>query len=93
VVSAMVDTGNGTGTGMGMGTGTGNHRMLIASSTIPYGRPTAFTVTAPYATSEWKLCDLITNRSAVVSATGAATWTDENEAGTVLLLALDTPCH
>jgi hypothetical protein len=87
VVSAMMDTG--TGTGMGMS----SHRMLIASSTIPYGRPTAFTVTAPYATSEWKLCDLITNRSVVVSATGTATWTDENEAGTMLLLALDTPCH
>lgn len=58
-----------------------------------YGRPTAFTVTVPYATTEWKLCDLITNRSAAVSATGAATWTAENEAGTMLLLALDTPCH
>ena len=83
VVSAIVDTGKGTG----------SHRMLIASSTIPYGRPTAFTVSAPFATSEWKLCDLITNRSVVVSATGVATWTAENEDGTMLLLALDTPCH
>ena len=85
VVSAMVDTGTGTGTS--------SHRMLIASSTIPYGRPTAFTVTAPYATAEWKLCDLSTNRSAVVSAGGVATWTAESEVGTMLLLALDTPCH
>ena len=81
VVSAMVSNG------------TGSHRMLIASSTIPYGRPTAFTVSAPYATPEWKLCDLITKRSVAVSATGAATWAAENEAGTMLLLAVDTPCH
>eukprot|EP01052_Picozoa_sp_SAG31_P027229 SAG31_NODE_2531_length_5555_cov_4.715909_1_plen_952_part_00 len=83
VVSAMVDAGAGAST----------HRMLVASSTIPYGRPTAFTVTAPYATSEWRLCDLISNMSVVVSATGAATWTSESETGTMLLLALDTPCH
>ena len=80
LVSAMVDTAGGG-------------RLLIASSTIPHGLPSAFTVTTVGATTSWMLCDVHTNRSVPVAAGGAATWTSGAEGGSVLLLGPDTPCH
>lgn len=82
VVSAMVLNGQG---------------MLIASSTLPHGVQTSFTVTAPShvldVASDWLLCDLATLKSVAPSSDGAAAWATESENGSVLLLAQHTPCH
>jgi len=67
--------------------------LLIASSTVPHGLPTAFTVAAHDATASWRLCDVHTNRSAPVSANGEVTWSSSAEDGSVLLLGAQTPCH
>ena len=71
--------------------------LLIASSTIPAGLPTAFTVTLPVLgggkiSPGWLLCDLVTLKS--VAPTGkSATWKSDNERGSVLLFGEKTPCH
>lgn len=81
VVSAMVSTGQG---------------MLIASSTLPHGMQTSFTVTGSHAlavAADWLLCDLATLKSVAPSSDGAVTWSAESENGSVLLLAQHTPCH
>ena len=71
--------------------------LLIASSTIPAGLPTAFTVTLPalgggQISPGWLLCDLVTLKS--VAPTGkSATWKSDNERGSVLLFGEKTPCH
>eukprot|EP00040_Diaphanoeca_grandis_P028166 m.161880 g.161880 ORF g.161880 m.161880 type:complete len:971 (-) comp31257_c0_seq1:282-3194(-) len=67
--------------------------VLIASSTIPHGLPTAFTVRATHADDTWVLCDCKTLKSSPVSASGFVQWTSEREMGTVLLMAKITPCH
>ena len=67
--------------------------VLIASSTIPPGEPTQFSVRAPGNQSSWRLCDLGTNRSARANAEGVATWASGAEDGSVLLFAATTPCH
>ena len=73
-----------------MSTSTG---LLIASSTVPHGLPTAFTVThAAAASSRWLLCDLASLKSVAPTA-GAAKWVSDADDGTVLLFAATTPCH
>jgi hypothetical protein len=78
VVSGMVVGGDG---------------MLIASSTVPHGLPTAFTVVAMGATVSWMLCDLQTNRSMPVSSEGEVAWASTVESGSLLVLGPKTPCH
>lgn len=82
VVSAMVLTGRG---------------MLIASSTLPHGVQTTFTLTPPShlldVAADWLLCDLATLKAVAPSSDGAATWATESENGSMLLLAQHTPCH
>lgn len=63
--------------------------ILIASSTVPPGRPTSFTVHAPQRSS-W-LCDLTTNKSISIE-NGAITWSSTRETGTVLLLSQNAAC-
>eukprot|EP01043_Picozoa_sp_COSAG02_P097474 COSAG02_NODE_33691_length_496_cov_0.863980_1_plen_119_part_10 len=70
-VSAMQESGN----------------MLIASSTVPHGQPTSFTIVARGATAAWLLCDLQTNRSVPVSASGHVSWSSSAEDGSVLILS------
>jgi hypothetical protein len=60
--------------------------LLIASSTVPPGRPTSFAVRMPFATAGGRLCDLQTGRCVPVAAGGEASWSCEAEGGTVLLL-------
>ena len=60
--------------------------MLIASSTVPPGRPTSFAVSMPSAAGG-TLCDLRTRRCVPVPADGEAPWSCEAEGGAVLLLA------
>lgn len=68
--------------------------LLIASSTLPAGLPTSFTVHAKAAVgATWSLCDLGTRKSVPVPASGTVAWHVESEGGTVLLLAATTPCH
>ena len=68
--------------------------ILIASSTLPLGQPTAFTLTwAAANASSWKLCNLATNVSTPVSASGVTTYTSVAEHGSVLLLSASTPCE
>ena len=67
--------------------------LLIASSTIPNGLATDFTVTVPGASASWLLCDVATGKSVAVSADGVAHWQAETEHGSVLLMAASTPCH
>ena len=81
LVSAMAEHVDGSGS------------VLIASSTIPHGLPTAFTVTPHGAKPSWKLCDLKTNKSVAVDTTGAATWSSVAEDGSLLILSAKTPCH
>ena len=81
LVSAMTENADGSGS------------LLIASSTIPHGLATAFTVSAQGALPSWKLCDLKTNKSVAVSASGEATWSSSAEGGSLFLLAAITPCH
>jgi hypothetical protein len=80
VVSAMRGGGGGGG-------------VLIASSTIPQGLPTQFTITVADAGSHWLLCDVATLKFVASANGGAATWSSAAERGTVLLFASDTPCH
>ena len=82
VLSAMTDTANA-----GM--------LLIASSTMPYGRATAFTVATPHAVSGggWLLCDLSTNKSVAAGSDGSATWSSAAEKGSVLVFGAKTQCH
>jgi hypothetical protein len=65
--------------------------VLIASSTIPTGLPTKFTVKTT-AGADWLLCDLSTRKS-VAAKLGAATWSAAAETGSVLLFGSKTPCH
>lgn len=66
--------------------------LLIASSTIPSGLPTHFTVTASGADATWRLCNVATGMS--VGAVGkVASWTSESEPGSVFLFGAATPCH
>ena len=67
--------------------------LLIASSTIPHGLATSFTVQAAGADASWKLCDVVTQKSVDASASGSASWKSEAEDGSVLLFAKQTPCH
>lgn len=66
--------------------------MLVASSTLPHGQPTVFTLTWAAANASWKLCNLATNVSTPVSASGVTTYTSVAEHGSVLLLSTSTPC-
>ena len=59
VLSAMTDTANAS-------------MLLIASSTLPYGRATAFTVHG-VSGGGWLLCDLSTNKSVAAGSDGSAT--------------------
>ena len=67
--------------------------LLIASSTIPHGLATSFTVQADGADASWRLCDVSTLKSIDASSSGSASWKDEAEDGSVLLFAKQTPCH
>jgi hypothetical protein len=67
--------------------------LLIGSSTMPYGRATAFTVTAPHAASGWLLCDLATNKSVAAGSGGSATWSSAAEKGSLLVFGAKTQCH
>jgi hypothetical protein len=68
--------------------------ILIASSTIPHGLPTQFTVASPHARASWVLCDLATNESVNASSAGVARWTNTGaEDGSVLAFGPATPCH
>ena len=81
VVSAMV-SGGSDGT------------MLMASSTIPTGVDTAFTVTTTSAdTAGWLLCNLSTLKSVATTAGGGATWSSSAEQGSMLVFGSKTPCH
>jgi hypothetical protein len=63
--------------------------LLIASSTIPHGTATHFSIHVVTATPSWILCDLMTNET---SAT-PATWSTQSEGGALLLYGPATPCH
>lgn len=71
--------------------------MLIASSTLPHGVQTSFTVTAPShvldVAADWLLCDLATLKAVTPGSDDTVTWAAESENGSVLLLAQHTPCH
>ena len=81
LVSAMAENPDGSGS------------LLIASSTIPHGLATIFTVTIHGAKPSWKLCDLKTNKSVAVDTNGAATWSSVTEDGSLLIMSANTPCH
>ena len=66
-------------------------RVLIASSTLPYVRPSHFAVRG--GGSAWKLCNLATNASVAVGSDGMAHWDTANESGSLLLFGAETPCH
>lgn len=80
LLSAMVDPAKGG-------------RMLIASSTIPHGLPSSFTVVAEGATPAWMLCNVMTNHSVRVAVGGEASWDSRAEFGSLFLLGPKTPCH
>jgi hypothetical protein len=66
---------------------------LVASSTIPHGLFTQWSIRAPTGVGHgWRLCDLATNRSVLATANGTATWTSRAEDGSVLLFSATTPC-
>lgn len=67
--------------------------LLIASSTMPHGLATEFSVVAEGANVDWLLCDCGTLVSSNVSAGGVAHWRTPQEDGSVLLMASLTPCH
>jgi hypothetical protein len=79
VLSAMITAGDGM--------------LLIASSTMPYGRATEFTVATPHALSSWLLCDLSTNESVAAGSDGSATWSSAAENGSILVFGAKTRCH
>ena len=79
VVNAMVDDNDGT--------------LLIASSTMPAGVTSSFVVQSAKADDSWLLCDLVTKRSVVVSASGKAVWASKNELGSILVFGPATICH
>ena len=68
--------------------------MLIASSTMPIGQATEFSVSTgtPLDAAGWLLCDLTTRKS-VHAEGGTASWASPAEGGSLLLFASDTPCH
>lgn len=67
--------------------------MLIASSTIPHGLPTKWSVRSARADTSWKLCDVTTLAAVPASSAGTATWAAKAEEGSVLLYGAATPCH
>ena len=67
--------------------------MLIASSTIPHGLPTHWSVQSALADASWKLCDVATLAAVSASSTGAAKWSAKVEEGSVLVFGPATPCH
>ena len=67
--------------------------LLVASSTLPHGAPTQFSLRAARATAAWRLCDLRTKRSVAASASGVAVWQAAAELGTLLTFGPATPCH
>eukprot|EP01046_Picozoa_sp_COSAG06_P036725 COSAG06_NODE_4078_length_4596_cov_3453.381281_3_plen_254_part_00 len=79
VVNAMVDGKDGT--------------LLIASSTMPSGVASSFTVESAKADGSWLMCDLTTKRSVAASAGGKATWASGNELGSMLAFGPATACH
>lgn len=80
VVSGMVEGAAGGGT------------MLIASSTIPHGLPTSWSVHSPHADGSWQLCDVESLVAVSASAAGVAKWEATAEEGSVLLFGSKTPC-
>ena len=78
VASAMQDPVTGT--------------LFIASSTLPYGLSTSFTVRSSLSTASWKLCNVQTNATAAVGSNGVQ-WTNAAELGSVLVCGPSTPCH
>jgi hypothetical protein len=67
--------------------------MIIASSTIPYGLGTSWSVRSALADKAWKLCDVATLKTVSASSDGVASWTTEAEEGSVLVFGPATPCH
>jgi hypothetical protein len=79
--------------------------ILIASSSLPFGLPSTFSVKSAAAAKGaaqqqqvkgggWLLCDLEhTALSVEAGADGVASWTSPVENGTLLLFGADTPCH
>jgi hypothetical protein len=109
VVSGMSAAASSGGTGgsgeWGGGAGTG--AILIASSSLPFGTLSTFSVKSAAAAAQqrqhsegggggggWLLCDLErTTVSVEAGADGVASWTSPVENGTLLLFGADTPCH
>jgi hypothetical protein len=79
VVNAMIDDKDGT--------------LLIASSTMPYGVASSFSVRSAKADARWLLCDLVTKRSVAASAGGSAAWQTGSELGSMLVFGPATVCH
>ena len=67
--------------------------MLIASSTIPHGQPTSWSVHSEMANKRWQLCDVITLHAVSASSNGVASWATQVEEGSVLVFGPATPCH
>ena len=100
-MSAMASSGNGTeGSEGGVG-----GAILIASSSLPFGSPSSFSVKSAAAAeaatqpqhgqgASWLLCDLRRPAASVhAGADGVASWSSPVETGTLFLFGPNTPCH